>query len=125
MLGDRRLQTIYKYLVENINEKELKQLIEELRDYTLNGSMVDYEVDTDNLFQENSYENAIECEIDFILNNTEDEEYTNLTDEQIKKITSGILDEVLNDNELNEELNTTINYYAKHYIENHKKELGL
>lgn len=50
------------------------------------------------------------------LNNTEEELYCKLTDEQIDEVVKNIKNEVLQDKELVREFGNTVDYYAKRYI---------
>ena len=50
------------------------------------------------------------------LNNTEEELYCKLTDEQIDEVVENIVDKVEEDTELINVLEDTIDYYAKRYI---------
>lgn len=47
MLKDKRTKAIYHYLTESVSDKELKELVDELKDYVDNGSFIDYEIDDD------------------------------------------------------------------------------
>ena len=50
------------------------------------------------------------------LNNTEEELYCKLTDEQIDEVVKNIKNEVVQDKELVREFENTVDYYAKRYI---------
>lgn len=50
------------------------------------------------------------------LNNTEEELYCKLTDEQIDEVVKNIKNEVEQDKELVREFENTVDYYAKRYI---------
>ena len=52
---------------------------------------------------------------DFI-NNTENEDYIKLSDEEIDKIAENIVDEVMLDNELNRVITDTIEWYVNHEL---------
>lgn len=52
---------------------------------------------------------------DFI-NNTENEDYIKLSDEEIDKIAENIVDEVMRDNELNRVITDTIEWYVNHEL---------
>lgn len=63
---------------------------------------------------------------DFI-NNTESEEYCDLTDEEVDEIAKNVCDKVANDKEMVEtitqEINNTIEYYVNNYMNNKLEEL--
>ncbi len=61
-------------------------------------------------------EEFIKEEICDYLNNVECEEYCKLTEEQINEIAENIYSNVMGDSELNDVLNSTIEWYANHYI---------
>ena len=63
-------------------------------------------------------------EIMFYLNNTESEEYCKLSDKEIDEIADNIWLKVADDNELNNVLNNTIEWYANHYIYEHLRKEG-
>lgn len=50
------------------------------------------------------------------LNNTEEELYCKLTDDQIDEVVKNIKNEVEQDKELVKEFENTVDYYAKRYI---------
>lgn len=66
-------------------------------------------------------EQWLKNEICDYINNVEDEEYCKLNDEQVDEIAENIWEEIADDNELNNMLNTTIEWYANHYIAEHFK----
>ena len=49
-------------------------------------------------------------------NNTENEDYIKLSDEEIDKIAENIVDEVMLDNELNRVITDTIEWYVNHEL---------
>lgn len=59
-------------------------------------------------------------EICNFINNTENEDYIKLSDEEIDKIAENIVDEVMCDNELNRVITDTIEWYVNH--ERYKEE---
>lgn len=61
-------------------------------------------------------EELIEEEICDFINNTENEDYIKLTDEEIDNIAEEIVDKVLSDEELNRVLNDTIEWYVNHEL---------
>ena len=58
----------------------------------------------------------IEEEICIFINNTENEDYVKLTNEEINNIAKKIVDKVLLDEELNRVLNNTIEWYVNHEL---------
>lgn len=42
-MKDKKVQMIYTYLVNYVKNNDIKDLVNNLRDYYINGSMVDYE----------------------------------------------------------------------------------
>ena len=58
----------------------------------------------------------IEEEICNFINNTENEDYVKLTNEEINNIAKKIVDKVLLDEELNRVLNDTIEWYVNHEL---------
>lgn len=55
-------------------------------------------------------------EICNFINNTENEDYIKLSDEEIDKIAENIVDEVMCDNELNRVITDTIEWYVNHEL---------
>ena len=55
-------------------------------------------------------------EICNFINNTENEDYIKLSDEEIDKIAENIVDEVMLDNELNRVITDTIEWYVNHEL---------
>lgn len=55
-------------------------------------------------------------EICNFINNTENEDYIKLSDEDIDKIAENIVDEVMCDNELNRVITDTIEWYVNHEL---------
>lgn len=55
-------------------------------------------------------------EICEFINNTENEDYIKLSDEEIDKIAENIVDEVMCDNELNRVITDTIEWYVNHEL---------
>lgn len=55
-------------------------------------------------------------EIANVINNTESEEYCDLTDEKIDEIVDNTIDKIVEDNELNECITTTIQWYVNKYL---------
>lgn len=55
-------------------------------------------------------------EICNFINNTENEDYIKLSDEEIDKIAENIIDEVMLDNELNRVITDTIEWYVNHEL---------
>lgn len=64
-------------------------------------------------------EELIKCDICDYINNVEDEQFCGLTDEEVNEIAENIWSKVADDNELNNMINSTIEWYARHYIANH------
>ena len=62
-------------------------------------------------------ENFIKNEIAFYIANNM-EECENFTSEDIEQVVKNTKDSIMNDNELNEVLNSTINWYVNKYIYN-------
>ena len=46
MKNNNTLQVIYTYLVNNVEDKDILELANELREYVVNGSFTDYEITT-------------------------------------------------------------------------------
>lgn len=55
-------------------------------------------------------------EICNFINNTENEDYIKLSDEEIDKIAENIVDEVMCDDELNRVITDTIEWYVNHEL---------
>lgn len=55
-------------------------------------------------------------EIANVINNTESEEYCDLNDEKIDEIVDNTIDKIVEDNELNECITTTIQWYVNKYL---------
>lgn len=55
-------------------------------------------------------------EICNFINNTENEDYIKLSDEEIDKIAENIVDEIMCDNELNRVITDTIEWYVNHEL---------
>lgn len=55
-------------------------------------------------------------EICNFINNTENEDYIKLSDEEIDKIAENIVDKVMLDNELNRVITDTIEWYVNHEL---------
>lgn len=55
-------------------------------------------------------------EIANVINNTESEEYCALTDEKIDEIVDNTIDNIVEDNELNECITATIQWYVNKYL---------
>lgn len=55
-------------------------------------------------------------EICNFINNTENEDYIKLSDDEIDKIAENIVDEVMLDNELNRVITDTIEWYVNHEL---------
>lgn len=55
-------------------------------------------------------------EICNFINNTENEDYIKLSDEEIDKIAENIVDEVMLDNELDRVITDTIEWYVNHEL---------
>lgn len=55
-------------------------------------------------------------EICNFINNTENEDYIKLSDEEIDKIAENIVDDVMLDNELNRVITDTIEWYVNHEL---------
>lgn len=55
MENNKDLQCIYMYIVDNVDDEDIKELIIYLQDYVYNGSMVD--------FKENSKNDVCVCSI--------------------------------------------------------------
>lgn len=55
-------------------------------------------------------------EIANVINNTESEECCDLTDEKIDEIVDNTIDKIVEDNELNECITTTIQWYVNKYL---------
>lgn len=108
------LLKIYKYLVNEVNDKEIKELVMYLQDYVVNGSMQDVNID----YHEDNLTKGIQEEIYFVLNNWECEEWTKLTDEECDDIVENIISDVMNDDQVWGELHNSIEYYANKYINN-------
>ncbi len=64
-------------------------------------------------------EEVLKTEICDYINNVEDEVFCELTDEEVDEVAENIWGAVADDNELSNVLNSTIEWYAKHYIEEH------
>lgn len=64
-------------------------------------------------------EELIKCDICDYINNVEDEQFCSLTDKEVNEIAENIWSKVADDNELNNMINSTIEWYARHYIANH------
>lgn len=73
-------------------------------------------------------EEFFRTEIAEFINNTEDEMYCKLTDEEVEQVVNNTIDNIMNDNELNDVITQTIEWYVNHYIYNselydkHKEE---
>lgn len=61
-------------------------------------------------------------EICNFINNTENEDYIKLSDEEIDKIAENIVDEVMCDNELNRVITDTIEWYVNHELYKEEEE---
>ena len=60
MENDNTLQVIYTYLIDNIEDDKIVELVESLKDYIYNGSVIDYEITTtdySDMFEEMVREN--------------------------------------------------------------------
>ena len=45
-MKNNTLQVIYTYLINNVEDKDILELANELREYVINGSFTDYEITT-------------------------------------------------------------------------------
>ena len=63
-------------------------------------------------------EEFFKTEIAEYINNTEDEMYCKLTDEEVNQVVNNTIDNIMNDNELNNVITQTIEWYVNHYIYN-------
>ncbi len=52
------------------------------------------------------------------INNTESETYCNLSDDDIEDIVNNTIDSIMTDNDLNNAITSTIEWYVNHYIYN-------
>ena len=64
-------------------------------------------------------EEVLKTEICDYINNVEDEVFCELTYEEVDEVAENIWGAVADDNELSNVLNSTIEWYAKHYIAEH------
>lgn len=63
-------------------------------------------------------EEFFRTEISEFLNNTEDEIYCKLTDEEVEKVVNNTIDKIMCDNEMNNVITETISWYVSKYIYN-------
>lgn len=63
-------------------------------------------------------EEFFRTEIAEFLNNTEDEIYCKLTNEEVEKVVNNTIDNITNDNEMNSVITQTIEWYVSKYIYN-------
>lgn len=63
-------------------------------------------------------EEFFRTEIAEFLNNSEDEMYCKLTDEEIEQVVNNTINLIMCDNEMNSVVTSTIEWYVNHYIYN-------
>lgn len=85
-----------------------------------NGSIADITLDNEVRIQS---EEKIQSEYNFFkeeiynyINNTENEEFCKISDEEVDKLVDKVVDKVMCDDEMNTEINNTIEWYVNHAI---------
>lgn len=106
------VQKIYTYLVNQVEDKEIKELITYLKDYVYNGSFVEMECEDEHILAK-----GIKYEVQAELENTESETICKLTDEQFDKLVNDVTNDVMQDGYIWEQVHMAINEYASKYVD--------
>lgn len=106
---------LYQYIINNINDKNIRVLWKALREYTENGTYQE-ELYNKEMYSTPIFDLGIREEVANILNNIEDENICNMTDTSFNDMINTITDNILNDSEFNNELYNDVNYYYNRYF---------
>lgn len=113
IVDDGTLEEIKEYLVEQNNDYDGQEggcINDECN------LLIERAVDLLNSEDNNITRDIIKDEICNFINNTENEDYIKLTDEEIDNIAENIVDKVLLDEDLNRVLTETIEWYVNHEL---------
>lgn len=117
-MKNKDLQGLYEYIVNNVNDKDIKEFITYLQDYVYNGSVVDFESRGTHILDV-----AMTEEVKDILSNMEDERLTNLNEDQFDYVANGIAYELVNYNDnIWEHINDFVNYTKEDYLRDLESE---
>lgn len=117
-MKNKDLQGLYEYIINNVNDKDIKEFITYLQDYVYNGSVVDFESRGTHILNV-----AMTEEVKDILSNMEDERLTNLTEDQFDYVANGIAYELVYyaDN-IWEHIDDFVNYTKEDYLRDLESE---
>ena len=113
IVDDGTLEEIKEYLAEQNNDYDGQEggcINDECN------LLIERAVDLLNSEDNNITRDIIKDEICNFINNTENEDYIKLTDEEIDNIAENIVDKVLLDEDLNRVLTETIEWYVNHEL---------
>lgn len=113
IVDDGTLEEIKEYLAEQNNDYDGQEggcINDECN------LLIERAVDLLNSEDNNITRDIIKDEIYNFINNTENEDYIKLTDEEIDNIAENIVDKVLLDEDLNRVLTETIEWYVNHEL---------
>lgn len=106
---------LYQYIINNINDKNIRVLWKALREYTENGAYQE-ELYNKEMYHTSIFDLGIREEVANILNSMEDENICNMTDTSFNDMINTITDDILNDCEFNDDLYNDVNYYYNRYF---------
>lgn len=117
MENNKDLKGIYSYIVNNIDDKDIKEFINYLQDYVYNGAMVEFEG-----YFSSILDIAMREEVKDILSNMENEKLATMNEEEFNEIVLTITYRLIYKNEsVWENLSDFVSWEVEDILESEEK----
>ena len=120
-MKNKDLQGLYEYIVNNVNDKDIKEFITYLQDYVYNGSVVDFESCGNHIL-----DIALTREVKYILTDMGNERIDKLSEDKLDYVASGIAYEIVHYNDsIWEHIDSFVDYVKEDYLRDLESESAL